>query len=87
METSRSEDIQRENFEFQVEVLSRLTKIETLISSLDLKKISEQSSEALKKSEENEKRIQKLEESNIWIVRTIIASIIAAIGAVILKFK
>lgn len=87
MEASRSEDIQRENFEFQVEVLSRLTKIETLISSLDLKKISEQSSEALKKSEENEKRIQKLEESNIWIVRTIIASIIAAIGAVIFKFK
>ena len=84
METPRSEEI--ENFEFQKEVLTRLTKIETLISSLDLKKISEQSNEALKKSEENEKRIQKLEESNVWIVRTILASIITAIFAVIFKF-
>lgn len=84
METPRSEEI--ENFEFKKEVLTRLTKIETLISSLDLKKISEQSNEALRKSEENEKRIQKLEESNVWIVRTILASIITAILAVIFKF-
>ena len=86
METSKN-DNQRENFEFQVEVLSRLTKIETLISSLDLKKISETASEALNRSEDNEKRIQKLEQSNSWIIKTVLGSIITAILAVIFKYK
>lgn len=86
MESTKN-NINRDNFEFQVEVLSRLTKIETLISSLDLKKISETAAEALNKSEDNEKRIQKLEQSNSWIIKTILTSIITAILAVILKFK
>lgn len=85
METTRTEDIQRENFER--EVLSRLTRIETRLEEQDFKKLTEKVDTALSKSENNEKRIQKLEESNSWIIKTILASIITAILAVILKFK
>lgn len=70
---------------FEREVLDRLIRLETKIDLQDYKGLSEKVDNALNKSENNEERIKKLEDSNKWIVRAVIGAVLGALLALILK--
>jgi hypothetical protein len=70
---------------FQREVLDRLMRLETKIDLQDYKGISEKVDIALNKANNNEERINKLEDSNKWIARLVIGAIIGGILAFVFK--
>lgn len=72
--------------EFQTEVLTRLTAIETKID--DYRTTKEQVNTALNKSTQNEKDILEIKEKIKWISRTIGAALIAGIiGILFIYFQ
>lgn len=70
---------------FQIEVIQRLSTLETLIKEQDYKAVKKTSDDALNKANNNEARIVKLENTNSWIIKTIAVIIIGAIINLILK--
>lgn len=66
---------------FESEVLTRLTKIETKLD--DYNRIKEKSDEGYSLSRENEKEIAELKDKIKWISRTIVGAIITGIVAII----
>lgn len=64
-----------ENFEIQV--LTRLTAIETKLD--DYKKIEDISYRAYNNSKQNEQDIKEIKENNTWLKRTIIGEIIGLV--------
>lgn len=80
---------------FQIEVLERLTAIETTLKQQDYKAISEKVSSLDKqvidienKTENNKSRIDRIEDNAKWLWRTIGASIITIIlGAIVAVIK
>ena len=70
---------------FQREVLDRLMRLETKIDLQDYKGLSEKVDTALNKANNNEERINKLEDSNKWIARLVIGAIIGGILAFVFK--
>ena len=62
---------------FQIEVLTRLTKIETMLENF--KGIEEKADKAYNLSKSNEKRLDKIEDNNKWAFRTSIGAIIGAV--------
>lgn len=70
---------------FQREVLDRLMRLETKIDLQDYKGLSEKVDIALNKANNNEERINKLEDSNKWITRLVIGAIIGGILAFVFK--
>ena len=66
-----------DNNKFEIEVLTRLTKIETML--VDFKSIEQKSDEAFNLSLSNKKEIEKLQDSNKWLTRTIVASVIGLV--------
>ena len=54
------------NQNFQTEVLTRLTRIETKLD--DYEDIRHKADDAYNKSNQNERRIQELEDNNKWFV-------------------
>ena len=65
--------------EFQKEVITRLTKIETKLDNFDYKKIESTANDALNKSCNNESDIKDIKDNSRWLWRTTIGAIIAAI--------
>ena len=65
--------------EFQKEVITRLTKIETKLDNFDYKKIESTANEALNKSYNNESDIKDIKDNSRWLWRTTIGAIIATI--------
>ena len=83
-----------DNNEFQIEVLERLTAIETTLKQMDYKTITEKINEEDKKvialenkSKDNEKRIDKMEDNGRWLWRTVASSLILAVLGLIIKLK
>ena len=76
-----------ENSKFQLEVLERLTVLETLIKSQDYKSVRDMSEEALNIARNNETRIKQLEDSNKWIIRLVLGAVIGGILALVLKIQ
>ena len=80
---------------FQIEVLERLTAIETTLKQQDYKAINEKISsldkqivEVENKTNNNKARLDKIEDNEKWLWRTIIASIITVvIGAIVTVIK
>lgn len=80
---------------FQIEVLERLTAIETTLKQLDYKemqvkvnKLENEIIEIESKIKNNEKRLDKIEDNNKWLWRTVGGSIITIIiGAIITLIK
>lgn len=70
---------------FQREVLDRLMRLETKIDLQDYKGLSEKVNITLNKANNNEERINKLEDSNKWITRLVIGAIIGGILAFVFK--
>ena len=74
-----------EENKFQREVLDRLMRLETKIDLQDYKGLSEKVDEAFNMSKNNEERIEELEDSNKWIIRLVIGTVIGGILAIIIK--
>lgn len=74
-----------EENKFQVEVLTRLTVLETLIKEQDYKGIREMSENAYNIANNNETRIKRLEDSNKWIIRLVLGAVIGGILALVFK--
>ena len=70
-----------EQSKFEREVIERLKAIETKLELQDYKGMQEKIDNALNKTKNNEERIDKLEDSQKWLLRVIIGAIvIAALG-------
>lgn len=74
-----------ENGKFQIEVLERLSVLETLIKEQDYKGIKDTSEKALNLAKNNESRINDLEDGNKWLIRLVIGAIIGGILAFVFK--
>lgn len=83
-----------ENKKYEIEVLTRLTKIETILESLrktqessqqTLKEVEEKSNEAYNLSKDNEKRLDKIEDNNKWLFRTTVGAALTGIIAIVLN--
>lgn len=80
---------------FQIEVLERLTAIETTLKQLDYKemqiKVNKTENEIIdmeNRIKSNEKRLDKIEDNNKWLWRTVVGSIITiVIGAIATLIK
>lgn len=72
--------------EFQKEVITRLTKIETKLDNQDYKKIEEKVNDALNKSCNNEKDITDMKSNSAWLWRTTLGGIILMIINLIKEF-
>ena len=75
---------------FQIEVLERLTAIETTLKQLDFKTLSEKVNNNDKRVStlenrvvNNEKRIDKIEDNGKWLWRTVAGAIILGLLALI----
>lgn len=69
--------------DFEREVLDRLMRLETKIDMQDYKGLSEKVEVSHNLSKNNEKRIEKLEDSNKWLVRLVLGALILGILAFI----
>ena len=74
-----------ENGKFQIEVLERLSVLETLIKEQDYKGVKDTSEKALNLAKNNESRINALEAGNKWLIRLVIGAIIGGILAFVFK--
>ena len=72
-----------ENKKFEIEVLTRLTKIETMLE--DFKGIEEKSTKAYDLSLNNKERLDKIEDNNKWLFRTTIGAVITGFIAIVLN--
>lgn len=71
---------------FETEVLTRLTKIETKLD--DYKSVKDKSDTAYTIATENQKEIEEINERIKWITRTVVAAVITGvigIGIALLK--
>ena len=66
-----------ENRKFEIEVLTRLTKIETLLE--DFKGVETKANEAYTLSIENKNKIEELKDNNKWLFRTSVGAVIGAV--------
>lgn len=66
---------------FETEVLERLTIIETKLD--DYNNIKSRAENADVRSKSNEKRIEKIEDSNKWLFRTSAGAVITSVVALI----
>ena len=73
-----------EEKKFEIEVLTRLTKIETMLE--DFKGVESKSTEAYNLSLKNKERLDKIEDNNKWLFRTTVGAIITGLIAIILSF-
>lgn len=74
-----------EQSKFEREVLDRLMRLETKIDLQDYKGIQEKVDNSLNLSKSNEERIEKLEDSQKWLVRLILGAIILGILGLLYK--
>ena len=72
---------------FQIDVLTRLTAIETLLKEQDYKSINERLGDTENTARNNKERIEKLEDNGRWLWRTVAGSLILAVLGLIIKLK
>ena len=73
-----------EERKFEIEVLTRLTKIETMLE--DFKGIEQKSTQAYELSLRNKERLDKIEDNNKWLFRTSVGAVITGLIAIALRF-
>lgn len=73
-----------ESRKYQIEVLQRLTKIETLLE--DFKGVEAKSNEAYTLSLENKKRIDELKDNNKWLFRTVGGAVLVTVINILFNF-
>lgn len=65
-----------EEKKFEIEVLTRLTKIETML--IDFKGIETKANESYNIGVSNQKRLDDIEDNNKWLFRTCVGAFITA---------
>ena len=73
-----------EEKKFEIEVLTRLTKIETMLE--DFKGVESKSTEAYNLSLKNKERLDKIEDNNKWLFRTAVGAVLTGTIGIILNF-
>lgn len=73
-----------EEKKFEIEVLTRLTKIETMLDNF--KGVESKSIDAYNLSLNNSKRLDKIEDNNKWLFRTTIGAVLTGLIAIVLSF-
>lgn len=73
-----------EERKFEIEVLTRLTKIETMLE--DFKGIEEKSTQAYELSLRNKERLDKMEDNSKWLFRTTIGAVITSLVGIALAW-
>ena len=73
-----------EEQKFEIEVLTRLTKIETMLE--DFKGIEQKSTEAYNLSISNKQRLDKIEDNNKWLFRTTVGAVLTGLISIALTF-
>ena len=73
-----------EERKFEIEVLTRLTKIETMLE--DFKGIEQKSTKAYELSIRNKERLDKIEDNNKWLFRTSVGAVITGAIGIIMAF-
>lgn len=68
---------------FEIEVLTRLTRIETMLR--DFEGVESKSNEAYNISISNQKRLDELEDNNKWFFRTSVGAVIVAVIGIIIS--
>ena len=71
-----------EEKKFEIEVLTRLTKIETMLE--DFKGVENKSTQAYNLSLNNKIRLDKIEDNNKWLFRTTLGAVITGLIAIVL---
>lgn len=72
-----------QNDKFELEVLQRLTKIETMLE--DFKGVESKSIEAYNLSLSNKQRLDKIEDNNKWLFRTSVGAVIGSLIGIVLS--
>ena len=73
-----------EEKKFEIEVLTRLTKIETMLENF--KGVESKATDAYNLSLNNQKRLDKIEDNNKWLFRTTIGAVLTGLIAIVLSF-
>ena len=73
-----------EEKKFEIDVLTRLTKIETMLENF--KGVEDKSNEAYNLSINNKQRLDKKEDNNKWLFRTTVGAVLTGIIAIVLNF-
>lgn len=68
---------------FELEVLQRLTKIETMLE--DFKGVESNSTEAYNLSLSNKQRLDKIEEKSQWLFKTSVGAVIGSLIGIVLS--
>ncbi len=71
-----------EEKKFEIEVLTRLTKIETMLE--DFKGMENKTNEAYNLSKSNKERLDKIEDNNKWLFRTTVGAVITGLISIVL---
>ena len=74
-----------DNNKFQIDVLTRLTAIETLLKEQDYKAVNERLNNAENMCKNNKEKIDKIEKNINWVWTTIGATLIVAAIKIIFK--
>lgn len=74
----------QEEKKFELDVITRLTKIETMLEGL--KDIEDKSTQAYNLSLSNKTRLDKIEDNNKWLFRTTVGAVITGVIAIVLTF-
>ena len=72
---------------FQIQVLERLTAIETTLKSQDYKVINETLNKTENRSKNNEDRLNKIEDNTRWLWRTLAGILITSATYIIFSLK
>lgn len=73
-----------EEKKFEIEVLTRLTKIETMLENF--KGVESKAIDAYNLSLSNQKRLDKIEDNNKWLFRTTVGAVLTGLIAIVLSF-
>ena len=71
--------------EFQIDVITRLTAIETILKDMDFKEVEKTANDAMSAAEKNSKDISELQSYVKWFVMAVLGAFIAAICALVFK--
>lgn len=69
---------------FELEVLQRLTKIETMLE--DFKGVESKSIQAYNMALSNKERLDKIEDNNKWLFRITVGAVITGLVGIVLNF-
>lgn len=72
-----------EEEKFKVEVLTKLTRIETILE--DFKGVETKATEAYNLSKSNKQRLDKIEDNSKWLFRTSVGAVIAGLISIALS--